>query len=259
MLNNYEPSVKRFVIATLFCIGITIFGIVAISLQLVVIDKLPANFGVFGDAMGGVLNPIIAIGAALLTFLAFYMQIIANEELKSQFNKAQDNQHNDFIFNNHKAKLNLFIDEFNSFNISYHNNKMITNINELQDTKAKKYNFVGLQAIQLFLIEFFRDKKEKEKNGTKNPRLQDSYMGIYLTLTNMIIYYCHIFESIHNSNLKEEYKVDLESLMTYIYYSKFVYIFEILLGESINQELRSNIEQINEHYGNGNLSNNKKP
>lgn len=244
MLQNYEPSVKRFVIATLLCIGITILGIVAISFQLIAVKKLPANFGVFGDAMGGVLNPIIAIGAALLTFLAFYMQIVANEELKSQFGKTQKDQHNDFVFNNHRSRLNLFINEFNNFNISYHNNQMISNINELKDPNGKKYNFVGLQAIQLFLIEFFRDKKEKEYYKTKNPKLDDSYMGIYLTLTNMIIDYSHIVTSINKSDLKDEYRNDLESLMTYIYYSKFAYIFELLLSKTIQEELRKRIELI---------------
>lgn len=205
MLNNYEPSIKRFIIATILCIGVTILGIVLITFQLVAIDKLPANFGVFGDAMGGVLNPIIAIGAALLTFLAFYMQIIANEEIKRQFNKTQEDQHKDFIFENYRSRLNLFINEFNNFNISYHNNKLITNINELNDINAKKYNFVGLQAIQLFLIEFFRDKKEKEEKRTKKPRLQDSYIGIYLTLTNMIIDYHNIFVSINNNPIARIY------------------------------------------------------
>ncbi|MCG2611826.1 hypothetical protein LZZ90_09950 [Flavobacterium sp. SM15] len=249
MLHNYEPSLKRFIIATILCIGITILGVVAITFQLVAIDKLPSNFGVFGDAMGGILNPIIAIGAALLTFLAFYMQIIANEEIKKQFNKTQEDQHIDFIFGNYRTRLNLFINEFNNFNISYHNNKLITNINELDDKNAKKYNFVGLQAIQLFLIEFFRDKKEKEKNGTKNPRLQDSYMGIYLTLTSMIIDYHYIFISINNnSKLKDEYKKDLESLMTYIYYSKLIYIFEILLNESITKPLQDRIQNLKNYY-----------
>lgn len=248
MINSSEQSIKRLVAATIMCIAITIIGIVAITFQLIAIDKLPENFGTFGDAMGGVLNPIIAIGAALLTFLAFYMQIIANEEIKNQFKTTQDNQHADFLFNNYKSQLNLFINEFNNFNISYHNNKMITNINEINKSTAKKYNFVGLQAIQLFFIEFFRDKKEKELSGSKKLRLQDSYFGIYLTLTNLIVYYCSIFESINKSELNDEYRSDLESLMTYIYFSKLVYIFEILSKEKVNDELRTRITILREHY-----------
>ncbi len=247
MLQNYEPSMKRFVIATFLCIGITVIGIVAITIQLTTLKTLPANFGVFGDAMGGILNPIIAIGAALLTFLAFYLQILANEELKTQFGKTQKDQHNDFVFNNYRARLNLFINEFNTFNISYHDNKLISNINELENLNGKKYNFVGLQGIQLFLIEFFRDKKEKEFNRTKSPKLNDSFMGIYLTLTNMIIDYSHIVTSISKCDLKDEYILDLKSLMIYIYYSKFAYIFEILLSNSIPKDLEDRINFIKQY------------
>lgn len=247
MLKNYEPSMKRFVIATLLCIGITIIGIVAMTIQLTTLKTLPSNFGVFGDAMGGILNPIIAIGAALLTFLAFYLQIVANEELKSQFGKNQEQQHNDFVFNNYRGRLNLFISEFNNFNISYHDNKLISSVNELKNPNGKKYNFVGLQGIQLFLIEFFRDKKEKEFYDTKNPKLNDSFMGIYLTLTNMVIDYSHIVTSISKSDLKDEYILDLKSLMIYIYYSKFAYVFEILLSNPIPDELRKRIIFIKEY------------
>ncbi|MCF6130890.1 putative phage abortive infection protein [Flavobacterium wongokense] len=38
--------------------------------------------GLIGDTMGGVMNPFIAIAAALLTFLAFWIQYKANEQQK---------------------------------------------------------------------------------------------------------------------------------------------------------------------------------
>lgn len=176
------------------------------------------------------------------------MQVAANEELKTQFNKTQEDQHNDFVYNNHRIRLNLFTTEFNNFNISYHNNRLISNIYELRTSSAMRYNFIGLQAIQLFLIEFFRDKKEKENNSNKNPKLDDSFMGIYLTLTNMVIDYSHVFFTINNSEIKEEYKTDLKGLMRYIYFSKFAYIFEILLNESISDDLRSRIQFIKREY-----------
>lgn len=47
------------------------------------------SIGTIGDAVGGILNPIIAIGAALLTFLAFYIQYQANEEVRKQFKIQQ--------------------------------------------------------------------------------------------------------------------------------------------------------------------------
>ncbi len=42
-----------------------------------------------GDALGGVLNPIIGIVAILVTYLAFYIQFIANKQVQNQFRIQQ--------------------------------------------------------------------------------------------------------------------------------------------------------------------------
>ena len=41
--------------------------------------------GSIGDTLGGIMNPFIALGGIFLTFLAFYMQIKANQIQISQF------------------------------------------------------------------------------------------------------------------------------------------------------------------------------
>jgi uncharacterized membrane protein len=47
--------------------------------------------GAIGDAFGGTVGPIVALIAAILTFMAFYIQYESNKEQKSQFKKqAQD-------------------------------------------------------------------------------------------------------------------------------------------------------------------------
>lgn len=43
----------------------------------------------FGDYFGGVLNPLIGITAAFITFLAFYIQFIANKKITTQFKIQQ--------------------------------------------------------------------------------------------------------------------------------------------------------------------------
>lgn len=42
-----------------------------------------------GDSIGGILNPIVGLLASILTFLAFYMQKIANDEIKDQLFESQ--------------------------------------------------------------------------------------------------------------------------------------------------------------------------
>ncbi|WP_373060417.1 hypothetical protein [Zunongwangia sp. H14] len=44
--------------------------------------------GQIGDTIGGILNPFIALAGVLLTFLAFYMQIKANQIQITQFNEG---------------------------------------------------------------------------------------------------------------------------------------------------------------------------
>src|SRR5690606_20180325 len=46
-------------------------------------------FGQLGDLFGGIMNPLIAISAALLTFLAFWMQYQANQDIQQQFKVQQ--------------------------------------------------------------------------------------------------------------------------------------------------------------------------
>lgn len=52
-----------------------------------------ANFsetGAIGDTIGGLMNPFIAIAAAILTFLAFYMQYVANQKLKDEIRTREE-------------------------------------------------------------------------------------------------------------------------------------------------------------------------
>lgn len=68
-------------------------------------DKID-SIGTIGDAVGGILNPVIAIGAALLTFLAFYIQYQANEEVRIQFKIQQfENQFFEML-RLHKENIN---------------------------------------------------------------------------------------------------------------------------------------------------------
>lgn len=63
-----------------------VLGIVLIMLPMIAYssDKLE-NIGVVGDTVGGILNPIFAVPGTILTFLAFWVQFKANQEVQNQF------------------------------------------------------------------------------------------------------------------------------------------------------------------------------
>lgn len=55
--------------------------------------------GPIGDTIGGILNPFIALAGVLLTFLAFYMQIKANQIQITQFNEGLEKEKQTRILN----------------------------------------------------------------------------------------------------------------------------------------------------------------
>ena len=52
--------------------------------------------GEIGDTLGGIMNPFIALGGALLTYLAFYMQFKANKLQREQFEVQIENEKKQF-------------------------------------------------------------------------------------------------------------------------------------------------------------------
>ena len=83
---------------------------VVIIISLLIILTLPAiltlpgyfdfsNTGEIGDTIGGIMNPFIAIVAALLTFFAFWVQFEANK-----------NQREDISIERHEAKYYKMLD-----------------------------------------------------------------------------------------------------------------------------------------------------
>lgn len=52
-------------------------------------DNFSEKTGHIGDTIGGIISPLIAIIAAILTFLAFYIQAKANRQVQEQFKLQQ--------------------------------------------------------------------------------------------------------------------------------------------------------------------------
>ena len=251
-MNKKEFSKDRLNKATWYSfwfIGFAIFGFVILFLQIAFSDKISPTYGVIGDAFGGVLSPVIGIASAILTFLAFYMQKKANDILKKQFKKNKKDEHIDFVFNNYKSRILLIADEINNFNVSFHGNTLISKIELLGKPTDKKYNFIGGQAINLFLIEFFRIKEKHEKDGTKETvKIDDSSFGVLLQINSYISSYYKVWKAVSESDLKQEFKGELEELLAFIYYSKLNYFFSFLLSKYYEKETTDQMKEIYDFY-----------
>lgn len=247
-MNYKKKLINETQYASFILIGIVIFGFLFIMSQLLFFDGKPENFGVIGDAVGGILNPIIAIAGALLTFLAFYIQKLANDDLKNQFIQQKKDDHSDFLFKNYKDRVMLIINEINNFNIAFHGGSLISDVNSLKNQNSKKYNFIGSQAINLFLIEYFPLKEKKRQQGEIELIIENSYHATYLHICNLISAYYTIHVHIENCELEETPQTELLEILQFAYYSKFNYFFEFLLKQHLEKKLKLQIEHLREFY-----------
>ena len=109
-LNNWDTITKWILGISIFFI---IFSFVApvLFVSKAISPKLDfSETGPVGDTIGGIMNPFIALVGILLTFLAFYMQIKANEQQRQLFLDglaAEKKKEEDVEKKDARYKLNL--------------------------------------------------------------------------------------------------------------------------------------------------------
>lgn len=139
--------------------------------------------GAIGDTLGGIMNPFIALVGILLTFLAFYMQIKANQIQKKIFFDGLNIEKEKELANEkkeHLTKLKVVKALLNSMMSYYKINGV--NLNEFiqlekskplapniyaSSTSASYQNFLKLDLLETYnsLVYYFQDKEvEWEKD-----------------------------------------------------------------------------------------------
>ncbi|SDZ58159.1 Putative phage abortive infection protein [Flavobacterium aquidurense] len=89
-MNKENEAIKFGTRLSILYIILGVIGFVLIILPMVFYsnDKLE-SIGIIGDTVGGILSPIFAVPATILTFLAFWVQFKANQEVQYQFKIQQ--------------------------------------------------------------------------------------------------------------------------------------------------------------------------
>jgi hypothetical protein len=138
---NKENEIVKFAtkLSTLYIV-LGVLGFVLIMLPMIAYhsDKLE-NIGIIGDAVGGVLNPVFAVPATLLTFLAFWVQYQANQDVQKQFKIQQFESQFYEMLRLHKENINEMKISGYDFNIAVtRDNKEVI----INTTKSEVERFV---------------------------------------------------------------------------------------------------------------------
>ncbi|MCD0472498.1 putative phage abortive infection protein [Flavobacterium sp. JAS] len=73
-----------------YFIGISIIGFVILMAPFILDLSNISKYGNVGDAVGGLLNPVVGIGVGFLTFMAFIVQYQANQQVRDQFEQQSE-------------------------------------------------------------------------------------------------------------------------------------------------------------------------
>jgi len=131
------------------------------------------NTGQIGDTIGGIMGPFIAVAAAILTFLAFWVQFKANEIQRQDIKLERfENKFYESI-QLHKSNLNeiniadklhgrkCFVHMFYELKFAYH--KVEEVLNKINDSAGNKYDNVNIMSLA-YRIFFFGIGTHSEKN-----------------------------------------------------------------------------------------------
>ncbi|XRE44556.1 hypothetical protein ACIVBQ_002760 [Tenacibaculum discolor] len=112
-MEHTEKEIKNWDPVTKWILGISILVLIFAFLSPYVFTSSASSerfdfseTGQIGDTIGGIINPFIALIGVLLTFLAFYMQIKANQIQISQFKKGLLKEKTEKILDEKKDCLN---------------------------------------------------------------------------------------------------------------------------------------------------------
>lgn len=205
--------------------------------------------GEIGDTIGGITAPFLAFFAAILVYLAFKAQIDANEEIKKQFEEQRLNENQNFAYTKFKERIYLINNDIDNFEVAFHKGKMISKLEDLHSPSGKKYNFGGIQGMNLFLIEYFRDKAEHEKNNTKVFKYDNAFHSVMLNIMNLVVLFYNTHLGIKTAEILDaNYKVELEELLTYTFQSKISFVVELYFNNystiNVNNQYSKKFKEI---------------
>lgn len=137
--NLWTERVKILIWIALFFIILSFIAPLFFTSQSKCMGFINENSGVIGDTIGGTMNPFIALAGVIVTGLAFYMQLTANQIQIKNFNKEFKKQKKNF---NKQLKIQDKQSILNQFESQFYEMLRLhkENVNELE-IEIRHYNF----------------------------------------------------------------------------------------------------------------------
>ena len=180
--------------------------------------------GSIGDTIGGIMNPFVAIGGIIITFLAFYMQFKANhlqrelfneqiKKEKDQFREEQNSQQATFINNQFENQFYEMI-KLHKDNV----NDIFVNIIRINKNNRAEYQLFGRKNFEFFVDEVeiaYKVAKYVYKTENKYFHLEKAYSAVF-----------------HGIKFPKERKANKPGQEKYIRFTNI--LFQIKKGHKIN-------------------------
>ncbi|RBA27451.1 putative phage abortive infection protein [Flavobacterium tibetense] len=165
-IDKYFKQVnKNYIITPLILIGITLIIISFFSPYYFTKKQIGDTLvfdektGWTGDTLGGIMNPFIALAGAVFTFIAFYIQKIANDDIKNQFKIQQFESQFYEMLRFHKDNVNSLYLTIKK-KIVYPKSEEIIE-SSVQGKIVFEYMKIELSVIYMIAIKNFVDKTPK--------------------------------------------------------------------------------------------------
>ena len=168
LINNIDPRLKKGIIY----LTIAIFLILLLPYFLTRPNFLGFDFsetGPIGDTIGGIIGPFIAIIAAVLTFLAFWVQYQANEQLRKDIRIDRLENRILEMINLHKQNLNEL---------------SITNYSGKTKSGRSIFPYMFYEFKRIYLTLYKNEKSENDNFTVRKKQLDISYTIFFIGICN---------------------------------------------------------------------------
>ncbi len=207
--------------------------------------------GLIGDTMGGIMNPFIAIGGILLTFLAFYIQYQANKQVQDQFKIQQFESQFYEMLHLHRENLNEMIIEGYIYKYTGNDKSKpaIKDTKQTKNTSGKKVFVTMLnefEAIYLIATKVFMD-GFKKLNITEQNQIKSQ-----LQLERIILHHSY-FIFFNGLNLYKKNITKYENADSTGFLKIVLNNFVSELNSKRESHLKTGIKEYHTYYTTGNV------